>query len=228
MLSSLNGKIDGVFFDSPKTAEAAKIYGDLRETFGCQAVVYGTTTMLGGYADGKVSDLKENVDDVTKEDYVNPEGKEIGNYIIAMDPEGILAYHSSILEKKSRPAAHVIEVVTENVSMEYLSYLKEKGISWIVAGEDTIDCKVMLAKLQDLFAIEKLMEAGGAVTNWSFLKEGLVDEVSIVIAPVTDGETTTASVFGASSFQKDDKHVEFHLSEVKTYDGDVISLKYHC
>lgn len=72
------------------------------------------------------------------------------------------------------------------------------------------------------------MVAGGAVTNWSFLKAGLVDEVSIVITPVTDGETNTASVFGASSFEKDDKPVEFHLSEVKTYDGDVIFLKYHC
>ena len=224
MLSSLNGKIDGGFFDSTKTADALKVYADLRDVYACQAVVYGTTTMLGGYADGRVKDLpEEKLAD--REDYVNPQGREIGNFIVAMDPEGILAYASHMLEKKVRPAAHVIEVVTEKVSLQYLSYLKEKGISWIIAGKDALDCKVLLAKLHDLFGIEKLMVAGGAVTNWSFLSEGLVDEVCVVIAPVTDGETNTASVFAQSQFQQETAPVELHLKDAKTY-GDVVALRY--
>ncbi len=227
MLSSLNGKIDGAFFEADKTAIAAKVYAELRGEYDCQAVVYGTTTMLGGYADGRVKGLKETKE-LSKEDYVNPEGKALGNYIVAMDPEGILAYSSHMLEKKGRPAAHVIEVLTENVSLQYLSYLKENGISWVIAGKDAIDCKELLSKLHDLFGIKKLMVAGGAVTNWSFLSQGLVDELSLVISPVTDGETNTASVFASSSFLQESNPVEFHLKDVKTYDGDVIALRYTC
>ena len=41
---------------------------------------------------------------------MNPAGKEMGNFIIAVDPAGELAYSGSTLEKKGRPAAHVIEM----------------------------------------------------------------------------------------------------------------------
>ena len=49
MLTSLDGKIDGTFFGVPETTPAIKTYGELRSFYGCQATLYGTTTMLGGY-----------------------------------------------------------------------------------------------------------------------------------------------------------------------------------
>lgn len=48
MLTSLDGKIDGAFFGVPETIPAIKAYGELRSFYGCQATLYGTTTMLGG------------------------------------------------------------------------------------------------------------------------------------------------------------------------------------
>lgn len=57
MLASLDGKIDGAFFGAQQTAPALQVYGELRGFYGCQATLYGTTTMLGGYADGKESSL---------------------------------------------------------------------------------------------------------------------------------------------------------------------------
>ncbi len=47
MLASLDGKIDGAFFGAAEAAPALKAYGDLRDFYGCQATLYGTTTMLG-------------------------------------------------------------------------------------------------------------------------------------------------------------------------------------
>ena len=60
MLASLDGKIDGAFFGAPQTAPALQVYGELRGFYSCQSTLYGTTTMLGGYADGKVSPLSAN------------------------------------------------------------------------------------------------------------------------------------------------------------------------
>ena len=57
MLTSLDGKIDGAFFGVPETIPAIKAYGELRSFYGCQATLYGTTTMLEGYAEGKVGQL---------------------------------------------------------------------------------------------------------------------------------------------------------------------------
>lgn len=193
MLASLDGKIDGAFFGAPQTAPALQVYGELRGFYSCQATLYGTTTMLGGYADGKVSPLSANGKGLPKEDWVNPAGKEMGRFIIAVDPAGELAYSGPTLEKKGRPAAHVIEALTQQqASPAYLAYLQEKGVSYLFAGEERLDCALLLQKLYRLFGIDKLMLAGGGIVNGSFLAAGLVDEFSLVVAPVADGGSGVA------------------------------------
>ena len=185
MLVSPDGKIDGDFFDAPDTAAALKAYGELRSFYGCQATLYGTTTMLGGYADGRVCGLSKSERILPKEDFVSSEGKATGNFIVSVDPKGILAFSSNLLEKKGRPAAHVIEALTGQASPEYLSYLRNLGVSYLFAGDERIDCGVLLQKLSKLFGIEKLMVAGGGVVNWSFLASGLIDEPEL--GHCTDG-----------------------------------------
>ena len=124
-------------------------------------------------------------------DWVNPTGKAMGNFIVAVDPQGQLAYSGLSIEKKGRPAAHVIEALTEQVAPEYLSYLQNQGVSYLFAGEERLNCTLLLEKLHRLFGINKLMLAGGGIVNGSFLAENLVDELSIVIAPVADGGTVS-------------------------------------
>lgn len=226
MLVSPDGKIDGDFFDAPDTAAALKAYGELRSFYGCQATLYGTTTMLGGYADGRVCGLSKSERILPKEDFVSSEGKATGNFIVSVDPKGILAFSSNLFEKKGRPAAHVIEALTGQASSEYLSYLRNLGVSYSFAGDERIDCGVLLQKLSKLFGIEKLMVAGGGVVNWSFLDAGLIDELSLVIAPTADGGTESVSIFEQSEFLPHRGPVPFHLTEAKPLAGDTLWLRY--
>ena len=138
----------------------------------------------------------------------------------------MLEFHSHLLEKKGRPAAHVIEVLTDQVSAEYLSYLKNIGISYLFAGDQVTDCGLLLKKLGDLFGIERLMVAGGGIVNWSFLAEGLIDELSLVIAPVADGGTDSVSIFERSKFSNKTEPVALKLVEAKPLDKDAIWLRY--
>lgn len=226
MLTSLDGKIDGAFFSAPETAPALKAYGELRGFYGCQATLYGTTTMLGGYADGAIAELPRAEKGIPKEDFINPKGKAMGNFIVSMDPAGKLAFSSHILEKKGRPAAHVIEALTEQVSSDYLAYVQKLGISYVFAGNKCLDCGVLAKKLQACFGIERLMVAGGGVTNWAFLQEGLLDELSIVVAPVADGSDSAASIFEQAEFLPSCPPKGFALKEIKVLDGDVLWIRY--
>ena len=97
------------------------------------------------------------------------------SFIVSVDPKGELAFSSHAIEKKGRPASHVIEVLTEQALPEYLAYLKKLGISYVFAGVDRLDCTLLLKKLYSLFGIEKLMVAGGGVMNWSFLVQGCIE-----------------------------------------------------
>lgn len=226
MLASMDGKIDGAFFGMPKTAPALKAYTDLREGYRCQATLYGMTTMLEGYADGKLSKRPAAAQALPKEDWVNPEGRAMGNFIVSMDPKGELAFSSHVLEKKGRPAAHVIQALTQQVSPEYLSYLKKHGVSYLIAGKERMDCAQLLLKLGTCFGIDRLMIAGGGVTNWSFLQEGLIDEVSLVVAPVVEGSTTAVSLFERAGFLPPHAPVALSILEAKTLEGDTLWLRY--
>ena len=59
-----------------------------------------------------------------------------------------------------------------------------------------------------MFGIEKLMVAGGGLINWSFAQAGLLDEVSVVMAPVADGSTGAVSIFEKADFLRSERDGE--------------------
>lgn len=141
-------------------------------------------------------------------------------------PLGKLGWSSAYIEKKGRPRAHVIEVLTEQVSEDYIAYLRGFGTSYLFAGEKQLDCALLLHKLQSLFGIEKVMLAGGGYMNGSFLQEDLIDEVSLVIVPVVDGNTTSVTSFEQSDFLPDHKPAAFRLLEAKPLEDGGLWLRY--
>lgn len=224
MLTSLNGKIDGTYMGDPACAAAGKAYGELRKVFDCQATLYGTTTMEGSYSDGRAGALPACGTDWGREDFIAP--SEVQNFIVSLDPQGVLGFSSCYIEKKNRPKAHVIEVLTEQVPNDYLGYLRNLEISYVFAGETVIDCKLLLQKLSDLFHIQRLMVAGGGITNWSFVQENLLDELSVLVAPVADGSTGTATIFEKADFFPPRSPAEFSLKKVEVLEKDTLWLRY--
>ena len=122
--------------------------------------------------------------------------------------------------------ARVIEALTGKVSDGYLRYLRERGISYVFAGEDRLDCGLLARKLLVRFGIRRLMVAGGGVADWSFLREGLLDELSLVLTPIADGSTTAVSIFENADFLPPHPPAALRLLEVKQLEGDVLWLRY--
>ncbi len=222
MLTSLDGKIDGSWFGHPACREALKAYGELRPTFDCQATIYGTTTAAGSYSDGLAGELPRSENPYPQEDYLAD--PDFGNYIVCLDPQGILGWNGGYLEKKGRAKAHVIEVLTDAVGNDYLAYLREKGVSYVFAGREEIDCALLLHKLQTLFGVSRIILAGGGITNWSFAKECLIDELSIVMAPAADGDTKAVSIF--EDMAGEGRSISMTLKNVQTLDGNAVWLRY--
>lgn len=224
MFTSLDGKIDGAYMTDPRAVPARETYGKLRGFYDCQATLYGTTTMAGGFSFGLAPKLSKAGTAYPKEDYVA--SSDVANYIVSVDPEGILGWNSKYLELKGRPKAHVIQVLTEKVSQAYLAYLHKFDISYIFAGKDQLDCSLLLYKLKTLFHIDRLMIAGGGTINWSFAQEDLIDELSLVIAPVADGNTSSVSIFERMESFPQRSPAAFSLKAVERVDGDGVWLRY--
>jgi 2,5-diamino-6-(ribosylamino)-4(3H)-pyrimidinone 5'-phosphate reductase len=112
------------------------------------------------------------------------------SYAIAIDPSGKLRWRASDIDGE-----HVITILTEAVGDDYLAFLQKQGVSYLFGGKSRIDLARVLAKLRSAFGIRRLLLEGGGKINGSFLAADVIDELSILVAPVADGRTGTPSLF---------------------------------
>lgn len=224
MVSSVDGKIDGTWFEAPEVGIPLKESGMIRNAYQCSTTLYGATTMAETYAEGFLKNLLHADITLSREDYIAH--SEVDSYFVAIDPQGSIAYADKYIEKRGRSKVHVIEVLLESVSDDYLAYLRSLDISYIFAGTDSLDAALCMEKLHRLFGINKLMICGGGIVDYTFLQAGLIDELSLVIVPLTDGATDVATVFDRSPFVPITQAISFKLLEVKTLPGDGVWLRY--
>ena len=93
--------------------------------------------------------------------------------------------------RKSCYCKDVIVVVTNKTSEDYISYLKERNYNIIVAGDESVDFHVVLDKLEMYYNVKSVLTDSGGGLNSILLKEGLVDEVMLLISPVVVGKGAT-------------------------------------
>ena len=227
MLTSLDGKIMGNYMSTPEGDAAGSVFYDLAfgkdRYYKHQGWLSGRVTTDDNFTFYKKPDLDEDAEIVPEGDYVADFDENI--HYVSIDPSGVLGWDKNyIIYQDTR--AHVIEVLTNKASNSYKDLLRKLGISYIIAGDTTLDYEVLLEKLKKLFNIELLMLGGGGVLNWSFIQEGLCDEVSVVMAASSDGSTKTPTLFMEKEGLSDDKPVHFKLEDVKIMEGDSLWLRY--
>lgn len=226
MMTSLDGKIMGNYMETPEGAAAGDVFYNL--SFGKNPYYKhhgwfsGRITTDDNFTFYEKPDLDENAAKVPEGDYI---AKKTDMYYVSIDPSGRLGWKSSTLTYIDT-TAHVIEVLTEKATNAYKAFLRRLGISYIIAGSDSLDYEQTLSKLKEQFGIENLMLGGGAALNWSFIQAGMCDEVSVVIAAVADGSANTQTLFMTREGMSDDTPVAFKLQEAKVMDGDSIWLRY--
>lgn len=147
-------------------------------------------------------------------------------YYISVDTKGEIGWESGTFRKAGRPDSHVIEILTEETHSAYKAYLRRHGVSYVLAGKEKLDCRIATKKLYQLFGIETMLICGGGTVNWTFLQQGVIDELSLLIAPAVDGSSTSVTVFEESDFLPPSAPVEFQLKGVEQLKGDGIYLTY--
>ena len=115
--------------------------------------------------------------------------------------------------------AHIIEVLCESVPQACLAYLHSAGVSYIFAGKDDIDVPLALHKLRSIFGIRRLLLEGGSLLNGSFLRADVIDELSLVLLPVT-GNAQDRSLFDGSVT------TFFRLEEMERLEDGAAWLRY--
>lgn len=188
MTTSIDGKVTGDFLSSPECERAVEIYYEINRDLKPDGVICGRVTMEESFTKGWYPDLEKYMP-VThgnglKMDYMLDEMS--GFYAVAFDPKGKLGWQSNTIvdDDPGYGGAQIIEVLTEQVDERYLGYLEEMSIPYIFAGEKEIDVELALFKLKNIVGAQMLLLEGGSIINGSFLRANVIDELSLVVAPV--------------------------------------------
>ena len=198
MLVSYNNKISGGFMFTPEVAGLIAEYGRIDKEFNAKAWLCGKTTMEE-FTGGKQPNLNFGTAKYPRTDFVAK--KDAGQYVVVTDPKGELGYEKAYLDKSGRKS-YIIELLTYGVSDEYVAYLRKMGISYIFSGEKELDLALAMQKLKSLFGIKLLVSHGGGYTNGTFLKAGLIDELSLVRVPLVEDNDKEVSLFGKEEAQQ--------------------------
>lgn len=226
MLTSLDGKIMGNYMDLPACEPAGELFYDIafgdEPFYRHQGWLSGRVTTDDNFTHYRTPDLDPAAPPVPPGDFIAGKAP---MYYVSVDPRGVLGWQENTVTYETT-TAQVIEVLTGQASNAYKAFLRQKGISYLLAGEDKLDYALLLEKLKGLFGIQVLMLGGGGVLNWSFLQAGLCDEVSIVVAPAADGNPTTQSLFLAKEGLSTDKPISFILLGAQAAEGNALWLRY--
>lgn len=217
MVGSVDGRI--VTEGWPLPEEGNRQYEQVHASYEPQGWICGRVTMEQHFAAGTRSDTEvaREYEGASREDFVAPGEHE--SFAIALDPRGKLLWDSGELH-----GDHVVAVLTHRVSGEYLAFLRERGVSYLLAGDEEIDLPLALEKIRSWLGIRTLMLEGGGGINGSFLRAGLVDELSLLLAPVADGRIGTPALFDVEG--DDVMPHRLVLESVERRADDVMWLRY--
>lgn len=219
MTTSLDGKVTGEHLLRSQHRSASEVYYEINRNYRANAYACGRVTMEGSFTGGWYPDLSVYEPAFSPMDYLVDDLD--GFYAVAFDPHGRLGWKSNrIIDPDKDPGydnAQIIEVLTHQVSGQYLTYLQTMGIPYIFAGDTEIDIEEALFKLKVYFRIQKLLLEGGSILNGAFQRAGVIDELSLVVDPVIGGE--------GKPLCTDSQVEEYRLVELKNHNG-ILWLNY--
>ena len=196
---SLDGKIMGAYLSTDVGMASQKQYcklmlGPERHYSAHKGWMGGRITAEDNYTHYRTPELDPSAALVPEGDFIAVDDAPM--YYFSMDPSGVLAWERNELSYFDT-TAHVVEILPGKASNAYKDFLRRKGISYLIAGEASVDLEAAVQKIGAAFGVDEIIVSGGGGLNWSFVRAGLCDEVSIVISPAADGTTGIQALFDA-------------------------------
>jgi riboflavin biosynthesis pyrimidine reductase len=201
----------------PGITSGASLFETTAASFGIGAWIVGTTTMKEFCA--KPFKVKPAKGKIARQDHIaNPTAKRLA---IGVDRRGQTYWKSNEVD-----GDHVVLLLTQQVSDAYLAHLQAAGVSYFFCGKRDVDLPLALDKLARAFKLKNAMVQGGGAMNGSFLKAGLIDEISHLTVPVADGGVGVQTIFDIPGKAPKAAAAKLKVMSHKMLPGGVSWMKY--
>ena len=225
---AIDGKINGPHLRTEESQKSQREYYNL--FLGENAYYKKHKGWLCGKATSEANFTKDNRLDIDESVTFVPEGDFIADadvemYYFSVDASGSLPWNQNTINYFDT-TAHVVAVITNRASEAYKDMLRRKNISYIIAGDEQLDLKEAVSKIQQYFNMDELMVNGGGGINWSFMQADLVDEVSLVVTPIADGDSQSQSLFESNDKYNQPSPVAFEIEHNELLKDGSLWLRY--
>ncbi len=211
---SLDGRITGFNAD-------VELYYDLASKWNVDAVLMGSSTVLKGFG-VKPGETVPESEDAFQPQVRDPEDKR--PLLVVPDSKGQIRIWSEIL--KMPYINDVLVLCSRSTPREYLEFLDERYINYLVVGYQHVDLENALEELNTKFGVKKVRVDSGGVLNGILLREGLVDELHLLIHPEMVGGTAPNSIFQTHDEGEEEETIKLYLEGMEKIKDDIIYLRY--
>ncbi|CEA13455.1 RibD family protein [Methanobacterium formicicum] len=211
---SLDGRITG--FDAD-----VELYYELASKWNVDAVLMGSNTVLTGFG-VKTGQTVPESEDAFQPRVKDPDDKR--PLLVVPDSRGQIRVWSEIL--KMPYINDVLVLCSRSTPREYLDFLDERYIDYLVVGYQQVDLENALEELNTKFGVKRVRVDSGGVLNGILLRQGLADEIHLLIHPELVGGTTPNSIFQTHDTDEDGEPIKLYLDGMEKIKDDIIYLRY--
>jgi 2,5-diamino-6-(ribosylamino)-4(3H)-pyrimidinone 5'-phosphate reductase len=211
---SLDGRITGFNAD-------VELYYDLASKWNVDAVLMGSNTVLKGFG-VKPGETLEESEESFKPRVKDPEDKR--PLLVIPDSKGQIRIWNEII--KMPYINDVLVLCGRSTPQEYLGFLDERYIDYLVVGYQQVDLENALEELNTKFGVKKVRVDSGGVLNGILLRKGLVDELHLLIHPELVGGTVFNSIFEESRLDGEETPIKLSLEGMEKIKDDIVYLRY--
>ncbi len=201
---SMDGKIST--FERKQTKISSEKDLDRRDSLRAEsdAIIVGIGTIL---ADNPSLTVKSE----RRREKRKKEGKDENPLRVVADSKARIPLDSEVLRKGEGKKLIAVSEGADSRKVEALKNIK--GTEVVVCGRERVDLERLLSILWER-GVKKLMVEGGSRLNWSFISQGLVDEIYVYVGNLIIGGEKAPSLFGGKGFDRKSA-VELKLLDVE-------------
>ena len=207
---SLDGRIDGFTPD-------IGLYYELTSQWHEDATLAGSKTIVEAEEESPQED-----EGVIKPPQVDP--TDTRPLLVVVDSRGRVRNWHQL--RKASYWRDFIALCSQSTQKEHLEYLEKRHIRTIVAGDDRVDLRTALEELNRDYGVSTVRVDSGGTLNGVLLREGLVDEVSVLVHPYLVGGMTPRSIYRTSGLAESEQSIPLRLVYLEKLKKDLIWMRY--
>lgn len=195
------------------------LYYELAGRLDTEAMMSGSNTVLTAFAS---AEAPEQVEEPAGPQQNNP--ADTRPWLIIVDSQGRVKNLGQI--RRQPYWRDVIILCSLATPPAHLAYLREQQVEFIVTGEKRVNLRPALAELNARYGLKRLRIDSGGILNGALLRQGLVDEVSVVLNPFLVGGTSPRSFFTAPDLTSTGEVIPLRLVHLEQLRADAVWLRY--